>query len=82
MHLAGNAIDNAKLACTQWEEGRVEESKKSAESVLERLARMYVANSPLRIISNLPFSIDEAPRVQPSFEFLELFTQELADMNA
>ncbi|KAI9861430.1 MAG: hypothetical protein M1813_005327 [Trichoglossum hirsutum] len=66
MHLAGNAIDNAKLACTQWEEGRVEESKKSAESVLERLARI----------------IDEAPRVQPSFEFLELFTQELADMNA
>jgi hypothetical protein len=82
MHLAGNAIDSAKLACTQWEEGRIEESKKSAESALEYLARRYVANSLLRIISNLPFSVDEAPRVQPSFEFLEFFTQELADIKA
>ncbi|KAI9769791.1 MAG: hypothetical protein M1840_003785 [Geoglossum simile] len=65
MHLAGNAIDSAKLACAQWEEGHVEESKKSAENVLECLAR----------------SVDEAPRVHPSFEFMQFFTQEFADMN-
>ncbi|KAI9772380.1 MAG: hypothetical protein M1839_002459 [Geoglossum umbratile] len=66
VHLASDAIDSAKLACTQWEEGQVEESKKSAESVLEYLA----------------CSVDEVPRVQPSFDLLELFRQEFADMNA
>ena len=45
VHLAGDAIDSAKRACTQWEEGQVEESRKSAESVLEYLACRYVANS-------------------------------------
>jgi hypothetical protein len=81
VHLASDTIDSAKLTYTQWKEGQVEESKKSAKSILKYLACRYVANSPLQIISNLPFSIDEAPKVQLSFDLLELFEQEFADIN-
>jgi hypothetical protein len=40
--LAEKALQDARLARNQWEEGRTKESNQLAESALEHLARRYV----------------------------------------
>jgi hypothetical protein len=41
--LAKEAIAAAKLGRTEWEENKIEESKKSAEKALDYIAKRYVA---------------------------------------
>jgi hypothetical protein len=53
--LAEEAIQGAKLARIQWEEGHIEESNQLAMSALEHLARRYVVirYPPLHLVPNL-----------------------------
>lgn len=54
--LAKEAITAAKLGRTEWEENKIEESKKSAEKALEYIAKRYVVCCSSFHLGNFPLT--------------------------